>query len=173
MVFGRWRKAFQQGRIRTTNRSFQRTSFAMQATNFCCAVLDLSTKKKHITEQPQGFHEVDLIRDVAPTFCPKLLDKVSGHHFRDFLAPVGQVALKLDEDLSRIAHPKHDARSRQTREGHHSSPGSRRPTAKRPKAASSPMEAMPMTAGVRPSSRRGSIGPSWSGPTATKSKLVH
>tara|TARA_B100001079_G_C16114114_1_gene384125 strand:+ start:324 stop:455 length:132 start_codon:yes stop_codon:yes gene_type:complete len=43
MVLGCWRQAFQQGRVRTANRSFQRAPFAVQTAHLSCAILDLST----------------------------------------------------------------------------------------------------------------------------------
>ena len=54
---------------------------------------------------------MDQIGDLWATLGVELGDEVAGHHFGNFFSTVGQVALELQENLPRIAHPKHAPRS--------------------------------------------------------------
>ena len=105
------RQPLKQGGIGPSHGPFKGAPFAVQATDFCRTILRFSTEDQHVTEQAERLDEVDLIGDLTSALGPKLADQITGHDLRDLLAPVGKVALELDENLPGIAHSKHDARS--------------------------------------------------------------
>ena len=111
MILRRGRQPLEQGRIGPTHGPFKGAPFAVQTSDFCRTFLRFPPENQHVTEQTERLDEVDLIGDLASALCPKLADQIAGHDLRDFFAPIGKIALELDENLPGIAHPKHDARS--------------------------------------------------------------